>query len=361
MPSTPDTWLVVGSAPALAALKPLCDAHRKQRPVRVLSTDPVGRGSRRAEDPLAITARQEPRPTSLEALPTIGAIIPPGGYPELRDIAAVLVIGDARRSPRHGLPGLFLHDDTGRRVPAGWLPNLPQRLGAFAQAAAKVVKRTRAGLPRGPLVLLGQWDDRTLVLAQQTENDFQNVPCPVPVIRWTAERLVQMDMLHALRCGPGLAIYFGHGRPRGWAGYHGIRAQHLGEALGEPLGAILSLTCHTANRWQVALSFAEEMVLSGLCAASLGATAKTVHLDNGCLINNLCSKLSDTAVATLGELLLATPLNDAQAFGTYRVIGDPLAPLLGAKDSLAKARAIFAPGPDDALPPLPDYAEFEST
>ena len=342
MPSTPDTWLVVGSAPALAALKPLCDAHRKQRPVRVLPAD-------------------DTQPDALSAIGAHGALAPLDGYPELRDVAAVLVVGEARRPPRHGLPGLFLHDDTGRRVPAGWLPDVPQRLGDFAQAAAKVVRRAKARLPRGPLVLLGQWDDRTLVLARQTESAFENVPCPVPVIRWTAERLVQMDMLHALRCGPGLAIYFGHGRPRGWAGYHGIRAQHLREALGEPLGAILSLTCHTANRWQVALSFAEEMVLSGLCAASLGATAKTVHLDNGCLTNNLCSKLSDTAVATLGELLLATPLNDAQAFGTYRVIGDPLAPLLGAKDSLAKARAIFAPGPDDALPPLPDYAEFEST
>ena len=47
-----------------------------------------------------------------------------------------------------------------------------------------------------------------------------------------------------------------------------------------------------------------------------------------------------------------------QPFGPYRVLGDPLAPLLGAEGSLEKARAIFAPGPDDALPPLPDYAEL---
>ena len=341
MPSTPDTWLVLGSAPALAALKPLTDAHRKQRPVRVLSP--------RADDIL---------PTELAALTTIGALTPPGGYPELRDIAAVLVIGDARRSPRHGLPGLFLHDDTGRRVPVGWLPNLPQRLATYATAAVTVVKRAKARLARGPLILLGQWDDRTLVLAQQTQSAFENVPCPVPVIRWTAERLVQMDMLHALRCGPGLAIYFGHGRPRGWAGYHGIREPQLSEALGEPLGAILSLTCHTANRWKTSVSFAEEMVLTGLCAAALGATTKTVHLDNGCLTNNLCSTLTQAPHATLGELLIASPLTDAQAFGPYRVLGDPLAPLLGAEGSLEKARAIFAPGPDDALPPLPDYAEL---
>jgi hypothetical protein len=344
MPSTPDTWVVIGSPTALAALKPLCDAHRKQRPVRFLS--------RRAGDGL---------PTALNALGSLDALPPPGGHSELRDVAAVLVVGDPRRSPRHGLPGLFLHDDTGRRVPAGWLPNLPQRLGAFAQAAAKVVRRAKAGLARGPLILLGQWDDRTLLLAQQTESAFQNVPCPVPVIRWTAERLVQTDMLRGLRCGPGLAIYFGHGRPRGWAGYHGIRAQHLSESLGEPLGAILSITCHTANRWKVPVSFAEEMVLSGLCAASLGATSKTVHLDNGCLTNNLCSTLTDHSLVTLGELLLAARLGNGHAFGTYRIIGDPFAPLVGAAGALEKARGVFAPAPDDALPPLPDYAELETT
>jgi hypothetical protein len=341
MPSTPETWLVVGPEPALAALKPLCDAHRQLRPVRVLARDPA-------------------RPASLRAAGAIEAFTPPAGYPELRDVAAVLVIGDGRRSPRHGLPGLFLRDDTGRRVPAGWLPHAPARLATFARAAARVVKRSKAGLPRGPLVLLGQWDDRTLVLAHLAEKAFQNVPCPVPAIRWTAERLVQTDMLRALRCGPGLAIYFGHGRPRGWAGYHGVRAHHLSEAIGEPIGAIFSLTCHTANRWKVSVSFAEEMVLSGLCAASLGATSKTEHLDNGCLTNNLFSTLNSHPLTSVGELLLAARLGDGQAFGTYRLLGDPLAPLLGAAGSLEKAKAVFAPAPDDCLPPLPDYPELET-
>ena len=343
MPSTPETWLVIGDAPALAALQPLCDAHRKQRPVRVLTRKP---------DTDLVTA--------LSSLGTQDDPPPTGAFPELRDVAAVLVVGDARRSPRHGLPGLFLHDDTGRRVPAGWLPNLPPRLATFAEAAAKVARRTKARLPRGPLVLLGQWDDRTLSLTQHTENAFQAAACAMPVFRWTAERIVQTDLLHALRCGPGLALYFGHGRPRGWAGYHGLRASHLAEALGEPLGAILSLTCHTANRWKVSVSFAEEMVLTGLCAASLGATAKTVHLDNGFLTHSLVRTLTNFPLATLGELLLAADLSDAHSFGPYRVLGDPLAPLLGAKDSLEKARAVFAPGPDDPLPPLPDYAELET-
>ena len=322
MSSTPDTWQVVADAAAFQYLEPLLAAHRSLRPVRALELN-TGEGWKTPAD----------------------------------DVAAVLIVGDRRRSPRRALPGLFLRDRSGRRVPAGWLPNVKKRLATFAVAAAGTVARARAGLPRGPLILLGQWEDRSLRLASTTELGFGSETQPLPVFRWTAERIARTDLLHALRGGPGLAIYFGHGRARGWAGYHGVRAPHLEDALGEPLGAVLSLTCHTVNRHKVGLSFAEEMVLMGMCAASLGATGRTRHLDNGCLANNLCSALASSPAATIGDLLLHAGLTDRQADSIYRLIGDPLAPLIGAADSLERARQVFAPAPDDPLPPLPEYEE----
>jgi hypothetical protein len=335
-------WLVIGTESALERLEPLVQAHRVTRAVRALALphDQVLRFAGLRPGPSAgrTRGRKEPAPRAwLDALD---------------QAAAVLVVGERRHSPRNVLPGLFLHDRSGRRVPVGWVPDVPERLSVFARAAARVVARVGAGLPRGPLVLLGQWEDRTLRLATQTQRGFVDVPQPLPVFRWTGERIVRPNLLQALRCGPGLAIYFGHGRPRGWAGYHGLRAHHLADALEEPLGAVLSLTCHTANRFKVGLSFAEEMVLSGFCAGALGATRKTVHLSNGFLAHKLCRAVSATAVASLAELLLAAELTEAEAHGSYRIIGDPLAPLIGAPDSLRRAQAVFAPAPDDPLPPL---------
>jgi hypothetical protein len=37
----------------------------------------------------------------------------------------------------------------------------------------------------------------------------------------------------------------------------------------------------------------------------------------------------------------------------YRIVGDPLTPLAGAHGSGPAARAVFAPGPDNALPVVP--------
>ena len=86
-----------------------------------------------------------------------------------------------------------------------------------------------------------------------------------------------------LRLGLGVGIYFGHGRPKGWAGYHGLRASHLVEAAGEPLGALFSVTCLTANRWRVGLSFSEAVVTGGAAAAAVGAVDVVAHMDEHAL------------------------------------------------------------------------------
>ena len=316
---------MAGRPDALRRLEPLRAAHASLRPVRVFES-------------AVVDARLGPWNEALESA------------------AGLLLVGDRRRSPRHALPGIFARAPSGRRVPIGWLPEVPERLGAYAEAAASVVRRRAAGRVGGPLALLGQWDERVLRLISDLEQRLGTQGGVWELFRWSAERITRMEMLKALGTGPAAALYFGHGRPVGWAGYHGVRAEHLDANGGVPLGAVLSITCHTANRLRVSLSFAEELVLRGVAAAAVGATSRTVHLENGLLMVKLTGALRESNPGTLADLLLAADLTEAEATQTYRIIGDPLAPLVADALASERARAVFAPAPNDPLPPLPGEA-----
>lgn len=303
------TWLVTGPASALARLEPLISAQRLNLPVRVL------------ESPCSIVSY-------------------------LGDAACVLVIGLARRSPATSLPGVFLRARDGRCVPAGWLPDVGDRLEGYARAAAKVQARCTGNPILGPFVLLGELDPRAL---DTVERVAAEMPREAAVFRWTSERLRRSDLMRALRCGPGAAFYFGHATAGGWAGYAGFDKTNAALASGSPLGAIFSLSCSVASRPRRGLSFCEELVLSGLCAAAFGAARRTLHRRNVDLGTALARALSSGSVMTLADLLIAANIS-TEALSRYRILGDPLAPLIGDPESLGHARAVFAPAPGDALP-----------
>jgi hypothetical protein len=241
-------------------------------------------------------------------------------------------------------------DAAGRDVPAGWLPDVGfEALDRFARAAARVVRRSSEALVAGPLALLGEWDQRYLQLAERMEANLRaGGTLPFPVLRWTAERLTRDDLALGLRTGLGLAIYFGHGRPRGWAGYRGVRLEHLVRSNGEPLGALLSVTCLTASRWDVGLSFSEAATLAGLAAGALGAIAPVNHLDNMRWMVGLAEALRG-GERLLGPALVRAAPPEQRARQVYRILGDPLAPLVGAPAALRRAAKIWAPAPDESL------------
>jgi hypothetical protein len=312
--------VVAGPADALAALEPLLLVRRAWQRVVVLP-DAV-------ERVLANPARLVPR----------GA-------------EALLVVGPRQRSPRRVLPGLFVHDAEGTRVPVGWLPDVgPERLRIYAEAAARVVRRARSGAT-GPLMVLGQWEDRFLRVGLRTSRWVTQHEPELPVFHWTAERISRSDMLAGLTCGPGLAMYFGHGRPRGWAGYHGVRLEHFPDRWPEPMGALLALCCENASRLHTGLSFAEQLVLRGVAGGMLAATAKTRHEDNRRWGPALCEALTERGATTLAELVLRADVPPKiRDGGPYRFIGDPAIPLVGAAGAAAKAARVFAPAADDPLP-----------
>ncbi|MGZ4731441.1 MAG: C25 family cysteine peptidase [Terriglobales bacterium] len=170
----------------------------------------------------------------------------------------------------------------------------------------------------GPAVLLGQWQERTLNLVDAVEGLVD-----LSRFRWTAERLVRRDLLNALHCGPGVALYFGHALSGGWVGYGGVAAETLITMCGEPLGAVVSIACETARRPEGRSSFCEELVLGGYCAAALGASARTLHEHNRILARGLCSALG--RAQSLGDALRLAEVPD-DFFSHYRIFGDPGAP-----------------------------------
>lgn len=311
------SWVIAGSGSALDALAPLIRARARRQRVITLTG-------------------------AVEALLADPARILP------RDTEAVLIVAPRHVSPRRGLSGLFLLDAQQRRVPVGWLPDLGPALSTYAAAAARVLARTKHG---GPVVVLGQWEDRFLRVGLRTTRWFERNGADWPAFQWTAERISRENMLRGLAsCGPAAAVYFGHGRPRGWAGYHGVRREHFEDPWPEPVGGLLALCCENASRWRTDLSFAESLALRGVFAGALGAVTKTRHEHNRRLGPALCEALTAGSIRSLGELVLALPPEE-WTNSPYRFIGDPAAPLAGSRGAAARAAKIFAPAPDDELPP----------
>lgn len=302
-------WVAVGSEAALGHLQPLIEAHRKHRPVRLVR-------------------------------------LPGESWEDhLEGAAGLLLVGNARRAARTSLPGVFVISRNGQRIPAGWLPDVGDRLGSFAEAAVKVMMRHGMGSCFGPVAVLGERGARSEEAAARAMEEFANAS--LPTFRWTAERLMRNDLLVALKCGPGAALYFGHGLSQGWNGYGGIRAADLRALSSEPIGAVLSLTCGVASRWRGRFSFCEELVMSGVCAAALGAAGRSLHKKNVELGILLCRTLAATGHGILGDLLRKLP---PAHLSRYRIVGDPLAPMCGAAGAASRMSAVFAPAPEDPLP-----------
>jgi Peptidase family C25 len=264
------------------------------------------------------------------------AAMPDAAALAVRSLAAdaVLLAGPSRVSPRRALPGPLLKTPDGRRLPAGWLP-LGRRGAAarFCETAARVHGRRRE---RRSVAVFGQWHPRYLRLADRIGALLVGT---ASTWRWTSDVLDRDDLMGAVGTGLGLGIYLGHGRPVGWVGYRGLRARHFDRFDGEPLGAVVALACETASRRRTSTSFAEALPLAGVAAASFGAVMPTRHTDNTRWAVGLCEAVCAGAT-TIGELIARSAPQQAAAAAAYRIIGDPLAPIVSDHRANRRARAI---------------------
>ena len=251
------------------------------------------------------------------------------------DISAALLVGPARRAPATVLPAPFVVDRAGRRVPIAWLPATDARsLRRFAMAAARV--HCRRGTGAG-VALFSQWHPRYLYIVERMENLLRK---RLRVFRWTSDVIRREGLVHAMGSGLGLGMYVGHGRPIGWVGYHGTRSHHFHKYSGEPMGAVLSLCCRTASRRRTGLSYAESLPLLGVAAASFGATSDTLHTENTRWAVAICDVLARGGISTIGELVTRSAPFSSETGSSYRLIGDPFAPLTTARAALERADAV---------------------
>ena len=250
------------------------------------------------------------------------------------EVDAVLVVGSRRRSPRTAVSAPFVAAGD-RRIPVGWLPDTGwDAVRRFAAAAASLHER------RGPertVAVLAQRSRRYRDLSGRIVRLLDESDGAVRPLRWTADELGREELGRGLGYGLSAAVYVGHGRPAGWVGYAGTRAHHLAGAE-EPTAAVLSLTCLTASRRRVGLSFAEAIVLAGAAGAAFGAVCSTDHRWNARWALRLTSALG-SGCATVGELVLSAEQDDPAVAG-YRIVGDPIAPLRDAAGAAERAEAL---------------------
>jgi len=236
------------------------------------------------------------------------------------DLEGVLLLGNPRNAPGTALTGVSVRGVEGRHIPVGWVPAVsPERLRVFSDAAAQV--HGRDGRPPS-LMILGQRSNRYIRLSERIEVLLES--SSTKPFRWTSERVIREDMVKGFAMGLGVAMYLGHGRPAGWVGYRDVQAQHFVD--GDPVAALLSLTCRTASRWKVGLSFSEQLVLDGRVAASIGAVETTKHLDNTRWAVRVVEVLKQGEPLTVGELTMKALAGNGRRPSPYRIVGDPLAP-----------------------------------
>lgn len=298
---------IIASKKAMEALKPLVEAYQKKGfyPRAIISDNLI---------------------VSSQLL---------AGFAE--DSKAIVWVGAPRRSPRTILKGPVVLRVDGTAIPIGYLPERNMAsLRLFAETAAKVQLRESS---KQPVALLGQRHKKYIRLATRIETILKENKGRTPPYRWTSDLLLKEEMLKGLRSGMGLALYFGHGRPIGWVGYYGIRKHHFETSTGEPLGALLSICCSTASRKRTGLSFSEAIPLQGAAAASFGAVTNTFHTDNTRWAVRITKALQE-GVETIGELIVAASPPTASAMESYRIFGDPLAPICGSQQAIVMADKI---------------------
>lgn len=262
------------------------------------------------------------------------------GDPRLDGVDVFAQIVPLNIAPSKCLPGMGLKDRKGKFVFGSLLPLSRTAASRFAQTAGKVETRLIKKCSIGPVLLLGEWEERAAKMSERSRRCLENAK--VPCFRWTAERLTREALSWGLECGAGMALYYGHGRSAGWAGYHGFRSRHLPIAPEAPLGAVLSVTCSTACRSSGGFSFAESFVSRGAAAVSLGAVRKTRHLDNAYLASSLCESMA-AGEFRLHRALARAHLPEDILYSSYRLFGDPTANVCGDKFSVERANLVYAP------------------
>jgi hypothetical protein len=240
---------------------------------------------------------------------------------ELGDPDLVLVVTPRSRSPRSAPPPAVVGSTTVALVQA----NRPDDLDGWfaARRALATAERTVAVCGMGKRLFM-EVGDRWLRGLRRGG---------WPVDDWRARRISKAELCERLARGPGIVVYAGHGRGRGWSGYQALRWPHI-EAVpaDRPCGLVIALACDTLTRRRGVIAFGSRWVASGRGGAYVGWCG-SLQLEPGLVIaDRMCDVLASGAAATPSALLRLTAqaiISDAEAWELrrLRLIGDPLTPL----------------------------------
>jgi len=153
-----------------------------------------------------------------------------------------------------------------------------------------------------------------------------------------ADRARRVDLLDGLAGGPGVVLYAGHGSPRGWAGYQALRLEHVTGVDGSSAGLIMAFACKTLARHRQRWPFGSSLVETGAARAYLAPATTVMTADAEQLAEIVVDLLIEMGsrsdigarVCDLVRLIEQRCRHDAaacRAWATFRLIGDPLAPL----------------------------------
>jgi hypothetical protein len=233
----------------------------------------------------------------------------------------VLIVAPRNRSPRTAAPPAVVRNTVVALVQANRPSDLERWL--LARRALRTAERTAAVCSMGKELFM-EVGDRWLVGLSGGGRSVDD---------WRARRITRAELCERLALGPGIVLYAGHGRGRGWSGYQALRWPHI-EAVPEtrPCGMVIALACDTLTRSRGVVAFGSRWVASGRVGTYVGWCGP-LHIEPGLVIaDRMCAVLASREASTPADLLRVvdrdtTDPAERRELRGIRLIGDPLTPL----------------------------------
>ena len=189
--------------------------------------------------------------------------------------------------------------------------------------------------PTRARAVLAEWDERFLSLGRRWLRFFrEDRHCPAR--DWMATRIGAATLCRRLASGARLCVYFGHGRPEGFSGYHGLYCDEiLAQPMRMPVDTFLSFACDHLTQPGNRPSFGRRLWEGGRVRAFWGAVGRVETSGNRKLAALGLEVLRCDAPTTVAQWLCSLHVRTQnsghrpakRAWSMYRLVGDPEAPI----------------------------------
>ncbi len=242
-------------------------------------------------------------------------------------VDAILLIAPRHRSAKNIIPRPVIEG-----LSIGLLfSNQPEDLDSWFKGLKEQTQGTSTW------AILSKWSDYYISRSLRVAKWLRGYN-PEGVETWFADEVSRDELCQKLATGPRLAWYMGHARAQGLSAYYGVRYRHL-EEVSEfaPCGSVICLACDTLKQVRKTLPFGCDWVLSGRAAAYFGSVASISMYSTLNMAYEIGAVIENRRALVLGDILVQLEnrfqqfkslKKTHQAFKTYRIIGNPLQPLL---------------------------------